>query len=84
MTILKLLSDFLEGRGWTAELVQADIVHAHIDIAQQVTACALCMVFLRMLMWHIQVNWLKMQLSSPLMTGVIVQPRRAQVFTSGP
>ena len=56
MTILKVLSDLLEGRGWTAALVQADIAHAHIDIAQQVTACALCMVFLRMLMWHIQVN----------------------------
>ena len=69
MTILKVLGDLLEGRGWTAALVQADIAStgaadsllkaSHVTRPRnddQVTACALCMVFLRMHMWHIQVN----------------------------
>ena len=94
MTILKVLGDLLEGSGWTAALVQADIAStgaadsllkaSHVTCTRRAHQVTACMIFLRMLMWHIQVNWLKMKMSSPLMTGVLVELRRVHIFTSGP
>ena len=86
MTIIKILSDLPQGSGWTASLVQADIVStgatdsllsaSHVTRtrnAHQVTAYALYGL-LNNSMWHIQVNWLKMKIYSPLLTVVLVDP----------
>ena len=93
MTILKVLSNLLQGSGWTAAPVQADIAStgaadsilkaSHVTRtrrAHQVTACVLYDLLKNVYVTY--TSELKMQISSPLMTVVLVDARRAHIFTS--
>ena len=96
MTILKVLGDLLEGSGWTAALVQADIVStgaaafllkaSHVTRTRnvhQVTACAVYGLLKNAYLAYTS-EQIEIQMSSSLMTGVLVELRRAHIFTAGP